>query len=161
MDIRNWPMDRIMQLPDCCFGRRWPIVFSDAVPAPGGAFYFISEIALPEKCILWELEATTRPLVVEGTVAWFFALKLGDKQPASDAEFTAMEDMLPGCDAIDFSNRVIHNNLSLRRLRMPIISSGRRVVLRVDVSDYTSALWAVGLVFSSFPTEVPDCLLSV
>ncbi|GAI86378.1 unnamed protein product, partial [marine sediment metagenome] len=30
MDIRNWSLDQVMQLPDGCFGRRWPIVFSES-----------------------------------------------------------------------------------------------------------------------------------
>ena len=53
MDIRNWPMNRIMQLPDCCFSRRWPVGVSWLGEAVSVG-YDISEAGLPERCVIWE-----------------------------------------------------------------------------------------------------------
>jgi len=159
MNIRNWPMDKIMQLPDCCFGRRWPIIFSGHGSVPNVTMYFISEMALPEKCVLWELSTAVRGNFTAGLPEVAYAIRLGDQLPATAAEFVAMEDLLPSCDEIDATARIFRDRLVLRRLRMPIASAGRRLVLRV-FSDTLDTWWSMGFVFSSVPTEVPDWLLN-
>ncbi|GAH72945.1 unnamed protein product, partial [marine sediment metagenome] len=54
MDVRNWPADRIMQLPDHCFGRRWLVSVIGARSEIGPAFD-ISEAGLPEWTVIWNL----------------------------------------------------------------------------------------------------------
>ncbi len=59
MDIRNWPLSQIMQLPDAAFGRRWPVGLAYAF-AGAGAEFDISEAALPERFVIWEVLSTNQ-----------------------------------------------------------------------------------------------------
>ncbi len=80
MDIRNWPLDRIMQLPDHCFGRRWPITLLTPV-VQTVTYYDISEMALPEKCVIWELVFYGYGVLGGELTGWSFAL--GDVLPTT------------------------------------------------------------------------------
>ena len=161
MNIRDWPLDRIMQLPDHCFGRRWPIIFS--LKEPYELYFYISEMALPDYCVLWELYVCSSGVAAVGPPPTLWdvdvSFKLGDRLPANLVEFTAMEDIFTGADEIVNGNRVVRPVLNLS-MRMSIHSAGRRVVVRVDQTGYNAPV-SIGLVISSIPMEVPDCLLSV
>jgi len=161
MDIRNWPLDKIMQLPDHCFGRRWPVLFSQGLSAPGTK-YFISEMGLPDRCVLWELCCSVVSEVVGVPYECVpFSLALGDNLPVGFNQFWEFENMFPEADEISQRMKLFRGNLYLTQLRKPYAAQGRRVVLRVE--EVASASWpfSLGLVFSSIPKEVPDCLLSV
>jgi len=90
MDIRKWPLDQILQLPDHCFGRRFPVGVAGN-PFAQTISYEISDIALPEVCVLWELAfwswSTDAQLIS-------VVLKLGDQIPANAAQFDALEDFV-------------------------------------------------------------------
>ncbi|MBA7681717.1 hypothetical protein ES703_90057 [subsurface metagenome] len=161
MDIRNWPMNRIMQLPDNCFGRRFPVcvcVFdTDETPR-----WDISEIALPEKCVIW------------GFTSWMdeadyhvdsFRLALGDQLPTTVAMMDALEPLFYGLGRQGPEPRYIvaHVNYPpiVYNLRLPVAAAGRRVILEARSNVEQALAFQVVLVVSSIPTEVPDCLLSV
>jgi len=160
MNIRDWPLGQIMQLPDCCFGRRFAVCL-ELAPKATGVFWDIGEVALPEKCVLWELvidvhcdEAQTGAL----------RLALGDQLPTTTAMMDALDPLIMGLGiqgadprTIEFRNEL---EIHLRRLRVPILAAGRRLIL--EVSRGPVILWVVNVmaVFSSMPTEVPDCLVS-
>ncbi len=161
MDIRNWPLDRIMQLPDHCFGRRWPLIFSTHNSLPL-TVYLISEMSLPERCVFWEIYwAATSKNPSATQVQAIFALALADQLPANDAEFIAAESLFSGIDERLNEIRVGRWSLHLTNLRQSCQSAGRRVVVRVRNIVGADADFSLGLIVSSVPTEVPDCLLSV
>jgi len=160
MDIRNWPLGRIMQLPDECFGRRWPIITSREI-AMGATDEWLVKPALPERCVLWDF--AMQQCGVAAGIHWF-KVALGDNEPASDAAFDAFERLWPG----DFENTVEEGGMFFMyppRLvipsRMPIVSMGRTFAVQVHNGNGVENLY-VNIVFvvSSIPTEVPDCLLS-
>ena len=161
MDIRNWPMDRIMQLPDNAFGQRWIV----SVAARGkvvGANYDISEMALPERCVVWTvffLASVSSGMVNDIT------LSMGDKLPASDAEFDVLEPLMRDLGYYDGTRRYIElysrTSVVVLPMRKLIHSVGRRLVGRLTFEALSTTPTYAGLVVSSIPTEVPDCLLSV
>ncbi|MBA7611089.1 hypothetical protein ES703_18305 [subsurface metagenome] len=160
MDIRDWPMDQIMQLPDCCFGRRWPIgvsVFGDEVTT----YYDISELALPERCVIWKLNLSC-PMY--STAIIYTSLALGDQLPVADAQFDAMEPLFRDIGALLAGRRVVNFNRMGGAIdvsmRMPVATNGRRLVGRFEWLAAAAAQVVVVLTVSSIPTEVPDCLLS-
>ncbi len=161
MDIRNWSLGQIMQLPDCCFGRRWVIGLQTTVPAPAAVFD-IAEFALPERIVIWEIWAMSW-YVTGANIA--ITLALGDALPANDAQFNQLELVLPGLQSPtprrgEFLCPIdgMYVRFSLRTL---IASAGRRFVGRFE-RDVGSAMGgACNILVSSIPTEVPDCLLSV
>lgn len=160
MDIRNWPLDRIMQLPDHCFGRRWPVIFTKQA-AIQATSYFISELALPDTAVLWEIHST---IIIggEATTSTYLPhnLKLGDQLPTADAQVAALDDLLPGLDERDAVGGILRDDIHLTRLRLPIAAQGRRVVLRLVNTEEVAIVFQLGLIFSSIPAEVPDWLLS-
>lgn len=163
MDIRNWPLERIMQLPDHFFGRRFMFQMYVNVTV-GKEAWDISELALPDRCVLWEMSWG----VIAASVTLFDAVRfaLGDKVPASAAEFDALEQLLPlagtrpaARPGFRFFDR--YNQVSVTSLRMPISAQGRKVIMEVYDETGTTLPVVAHLVFSSIPTEIPDCLLAV
>lgn len=160
MDIRNWPLDRIMQLPDCCFGRRFPVCLC-AKSISGAVHWDISEVALPERCVIWSFNAWS------GFAYYsidFFRLALGDHLPTTTAEMDTLEPLFHGFGFQGAEPRNIPGGLYLRLaisdLRMPIFTSGLRPVLEVKSTTGANCLLQVVLIVSSLPTEVPDWLIS-
>ncbi len=160
MDIRDWSLDKIMQLPDCCFGRRWPITLKATGIGPGPVFD-ISEAGLPEKCVIWELCIIgLADLNSYGT----FGLRLGDVLPTTTAEFEAYEMLFksgPGSTgALSEIGVSSMSSVNWNRLRLPILAAGRRLVLGIRAGILLAVATEVTIVVSSIPTEVPDWLCS-
>lgn len=161
MDIRNWPMDRIMQLPDGCFGRRWPVI-AGGVTEGFTDRYYIVETGVPDRGVVWEIIITSQAAAINTVL---FELAWGDQAPADAAAWTALQKMFP-CQGIqDGADRGIAccgpGPWHLTKLRLPSPASGLRPVLRLDGAATAEILVCATLVISSIPNEVPDCLLSV
>jgi len=160
MNISQWPIGRIMQLPDFVFGRRWPIIFSGLLTTVSTEYY-ISEMALPDVCVLWELTFFTTPVstaVVPPVMP--LSIYLGDQLPTTDAEMALMEPLFPEADEIVDGLRSFRGRGNLSRLRKPISAQGRRVVMRTEIGAVVPGTFVVWLIFSSVPKEVPDWLIS-
>ena len=144
-----------MQLPDAAFGRRWPVglayVFTGAE-----AEFDISEAALPERFVIWE--------VLSNVIGTFngdctHTLALGSKLPTSDAQFNGLELLFGGIISKD-GFRGAFTTISLAqqgfsRLRQPVISSGRRLVGRAIRDAGAPAGGTISIIISSLPTDVP------
>lgn len=159
MNIQNWPHDRILQLPLGSYGRKFPVAVA-ALSAAADYYYGISQLALPEKCILWELFVATETRDVSTTQ---IRLALGDQLPTTNAQFMALEPFLygfgfPGPDPKQFyvagSTPVV-----LRQMKLPIMTAGRKLVMEIYASAGDLPVMAVAVV-SSLPTEAPDWLVS-
>lgn len=159
MDVRNWALNQIMELPDECFGRRFPIILGDENQSDEGTWYHISEIGLPDICVLWHIHVAVDFMALSGVHPYLsFSLALGDQLPTTAAQFLAMESMFPESDEIVGGARVVHPPLNLP-LRKPYAAQGRRVVVRETAVSASPYQFTLALVFSSIPREVPDCLL--
>ena len=161
MDIRNWSLDQLMMLPDHCFGSRWPIGLS-LIGAPIQPVFDISEMALPERCVIWELAALYH-LGILGSAE--FELRLGDQLPASWAAFQEYELLFKGIRYMATATSLIYltsmTSVNWQNFKMPVQASGRRVILGVNTGVAAAGKLQVALTVSSVPREVPDCLLSV
>lgn len=160
MDIRDWPLDQIMQLPDSAFGRRWPIGIANAASTIFESFD-ISESPLPEWCVIWEVCFGPG---VETAYPWRVELSLGDQLPANIAQFLVLEPLFPAVLGIANHRSVfvsgVGSGWSMTRLKVPVHAIGRRIVgaflsMLTGPTDCT-----VIVTVSSIPREVPDCLIS-
>lgn len=160
MDVRNWSMDQIMQLPDSCFGTRF-LVSANAISDAGEAAWDISELGFPETVVIWEFSIFS-PAYAPGDHVCRIAL--GDQLPATTAAMGALEPLLPGFGAQGAGPRNVRilSNTPVRfnKLRVPIRAGGRRLIVEIDPAAEVALNVEVMLVVSSIPTEVPDCLLS-
>lgn len=160
MDIRNWGLHQIMQLPDSVFGRRY-CVSCAKLAEQGATVWDISEIALPERAVLWEVT------VFASTDAYSVAsmrIALGDQQPTTAAMMSRLEPLIPGLGYQGPDPRYIHPyaalGMHLVRLKMPIATMGRRLVLETTAVDGANGSLTLATVWSAVPNEVPDCLIS-
>lgn len=160
MNIRNWPMNRIMQLPDYCFGRRFIVSAAPAAPA-GGAGWDISEIALPERFVIWEFFCWW--INIEALfLSW--RLALGDILPTTIAEMDALQPLFPGLGVQGAEPRALSPlpyRIFMRwQIRQSVVAAGRRLVAELTSVPSKQGRIQVAIVVSSIPTEVPEWLIS-
>ncbi len=156
MDISNWDMAKIMQLPDHLFGRRWPVLVSQ-LKAGIGNVYQISANALPERCVVWSVLMTARGAAATNIN---FSLVLADQLPADDTGFFANEDLFNEFSYLaagEYSMpHTIGNGHIIIPLRTGIKTGGRRLCVRFRNNGTGTILGTAGIVVSSVPTEIPD-----
>ncbi len=157
MDISNWPIEKIMQLPDECFGSRWPVLFSNPVGVRA-VEYFLSELSLPDRCVLWGLQYMTFPDNTDlYSAIGLYAFRLGTQVVTTDSEFNALENLLPDVGELFGGVRIFRDMLGFPSLRLPVNAQGRKVVLRIENRLLQTLNFSCALVFSGIPREIPDC----
>ncbi len=160
MDIRDWSLDKIMQLPDCAFGRRWPVACAVESSSESDV-YAIVETGVPDRAVIWEI-CFSGPVAV--TLAFLFEFAWADALVTSPAQWSALQKMFP-CqgiqDGVDFNlSGPAGSGPALRALKLPAPAAGLRPSMRVDMSSTTDKIVVACFVVSSMPREVPDCLFS-
>lgn len=160
MDVRNWPADQLMQLPDSCFGVRTEIVMAARLGA-AATVYVISPMALPDRCVIWQVQVEYPPLGnAAAAVRVLVSLKFGDQLPVVAGTWGVLEDVFAGLDVIGGGHIVFRLPCNLTKLRKLVYPQGRRFVARFEQTTVLTTDAQICLVVSSVPTEVPDCLLS-
>jgi hypothetical protein len=161
MNISNWGIGRIMQLPDWCFGRRWCVSLA-YYRVSGQVVWDISEIGLGDKAVLWNVAIRHNDY---SEMSDYLRLALSDQLPANAGEMDVLEPLIPGLGFQGAEPRRIYLGRPSTAidipLRMPIDAQGRRPVLEVASAAMESFSVLVALTVSSVPTEVPDWLVSV
>lgn len=158
MDISQWGIGQIMQLPDWCFGSRWPIGLGIETSAPA-AFFAISDAALPEWCVIWELRGLCEG-VEDTTIEFTYALH--DALPATGAIFDSGELLFP--HLVTRTGRrsaimVAGGNSDMRiTMRQPVHAIGRRLCCRFQRKNLTPLGGETQIIISAVPRSVPDCL---
>ena len=160
MDIRDWPIDRIMQLPDWCFGRRWLVLSCYSIIQATTAQWLVDD-PLPERTVLWGfgIQGQYSP----SSTSWL-KLALGDHEPANDAEFDAFDRLFHG----QLDNATEEGAIWLGwhssvwwPMRKPLETAGKRFACQSANTHATvSTRLNLGFLISSVPKEVPDWLIS-
>lgn len=160
MNINQWPLGQIMQLPDHVFGQKW-IVACELSQQTGSETWDISEIAFPEVAVFWQIGLYTYN---KSTTPIDFTVALGDQLPMSLAMINSLEPLVPGLGLQGAEPRDIMNPHEAGQCVMDCKyvrqTAGRRLVLGMDTITLQYATVRVWVVCSSIPKEVPDCLLS-
>lgn len=160
MDIQNWGLGRIMQLPDCCFGRRW-VVSCDVGGFGEVDLFDISEAALPESMVVWQLLMEAR---FTSAFLMYARIGLGDQLAGTEAEFMRFEPLLRGFGQQGAGPRRIYFYLygasTSLFMRMPVQTGGRRLCLMGHGVSDAHIRVRVSIVVSGVPKEVPDWMLS-
>jgi len=160
MNIEKWEIERIMQLPDWCFGKQWQV--SVMAWASGGVASFdISEDAYPDRMVLWHVGLWCYYAVGADQ---YIKLALGHQLPTDDAAFMLCEPLLRGIGRSGPDPRRIElfSNAPSPTipLRMPIEAQGKRLVVEAYAAAEKYIRVHVITVISSMPKEVPDWLIS-
>ena len=160
MNIEKWPLNKIMQLPDWCFGRKYAVAVETY--ATDNAYAFdISEIALPETTVLWQLSIFP---ILCSTEVEYIRIGLGQFMPATEVQFMEFEPLINGLGAQGRGPREIHlfqyYAKQIIQLRQPIETKARKLCL-VAYAGVDNHCWVrVVIVISSIPREVPDWMFS-
>ena len=160
MNIQNWGIGQIMQLPDHLFGRRFLVSCSLSLGV-GETNWDISEVALPETCVIWELHIESIGIYSEILT---LRIALGDQLPTVVAEMNRLDPLFMGLGLQGPEPRSFYlpqkTRVHFSRLRMPVAAAGRRLVIEGVTPDAVTGVVFVGIVVSGGPKEVPDWLYS-
>lgn len=160
MDVSSWPIDRIMALPDWCFGRRWWI--GEYVGTAAGALtYFTIKDRLPDWFVVWQmfLDGTDR----EAGTGIDLTIRLADGGGDNDSfwkanrlfQQIASENMTYEW----FLN--VNGHFYLRNLRTAHESKNNRICGAFKIRNETATCEnQIALLISSVPREVPDWVVS-
>ena len=160
MRIDNWPLDRIMRLPDWCFGRRyWTGLYTGG--AVGAINYAIAEEELPDKFVVWGLMIACRTPVA--IMAIRLTIRLGDVQPTDIAHAQTFERLFKGISSQGIAYEFYPNPNGIVWVpaeRQLVESKGRRLALVSFGDEANTYEMTVGVLISALPKEVPDWLSS-
>lgn len=160
MNISQWPIGRILQLPDHCLSRRFS-VFVTIQTVGDSTQWDISELALPDKTIIHEFAFWGA-----GTLGQYtdIRLALGDQLPTATTEMDTLDPLFHGLGVQGPEPRTLLTMVGVfihfNRLKMYVPAQGRRLILETVTKAGTTPSVSVGIVVSSVPTEVPDWLIS-
>lgn len=156
MDISKWPLDKIMALPDWCFGMQWWV--GNYVGTTGGVMtYFLIEESVPNRFVLWDVMFCI-PMQTAGVRA-DATLRLCNEAP-TDISVKTMPYLVRG-----FSERVLYYEFKLPQkqtthigpMRIGVESQGKHVGGGLKlVSETANCESSVSLLISGIPREVPD-----
>jgi len=159
MRIDNWPLDRIMRLPDWCFGRRW-WVGEYMGNVNGGSYYRIGQEHLPDKFVVWGILISARsPNCLE---ALRLTMRLGTVLPAAAADVNGLDRIFEGISipTITYEFYVNQNGVTwINAERIIHESNGRRLVMLSNGDQTIQYEMTAGVLISALPKEVPDWLV--
>lgn len=160
MNIEKWDIEKIMQLPDWCFGKRWPLMISGSL-ASGITEFKESGQTLPDKWVLWELEMMIWPSADVYTGRLFHAnIAMGEHVAASELEFEKFESIIPGAAYVSAGRKTLLGPYRGTMLKQNFIGNGRKICTRIRNVAGITTIYSINLVISSLPREVPDWMFS-
>lgn len=155
-DISNWGWGQLLELPDHLFGRRYCVGCSVAAVLPG-TYFDISEMALPEKAVIWCVHAQFASTALGFATV---SLALGDQLPANDAEFNQLEQLLPDIGYHVLTRRDFHfgseSPFILCDMKLCVDTHGRRLVMRAMKTLPGSHFIESSIAISSIPRSLPE-----
>lgn len=156
MRIDNWPWDRIMRLPDWCFGRRWWV--GEYMGSTNGTVYYrLGDEQLPDKFVVWAVVINCRAPNYDRALR--LTIRLSTVIPSVTVDVRTMDRILKGISSPNIVYEFFANPNGMTRIeceRQIIESNGRRLALVSNgdqVNDYRAN---AAIEISSVPREVPD-----
>jgi len=160
MDISKWPLDKIVQLPDFCFGRRWFVGMIFGKDGPG-MDVAVSDEPLPNRMVVWALFCSGRQAEM---TSWEITYRLTSNLIETSATIDKLVKVFRGMGHPSFVNEIWSQSgtpVYWRGLRNFVEAQGRRLCMGLTTNDGTGYReFAAGLLISAFPREVPDWVVS-
>jgi len=158
MDISSWNLNKIMQLPDWCFGSRWWV--GEYLGEAGGGFdYAGGTEALPHRFVVWGVLTSARsPACLE---AIRLSIRLGGSPATGAAMAKAQRRLLDGISEPDIVYELYVNPNGTTWIgcnRQLVEPSGARLSIISNGDQVIAYEMTVGVLISAVPTEIPDWL---
>jgi len=160
MDVSRWSLDKIMQLPDWCFGRRWWI--GEYIGTNAGALvWFTIKDRLPDRFVLWSMlvQGTDR---TEGT-GINLTIKLADRAADIDTFWNAHRLFHQiGSEYLTYEFFLdVNGYFYLPYIRSVHESKNNRICGAFKIRNETATCEnQIAMLISSVPREVPDWVVS-
>lgn len=155
MDIRDWPIDKIMQLPDCAFGQRW-WVGTYCGDSNGRAGYFTVDENLPDKFVVWGIVFCCRAVASVNPMR--VTVRLGTHLIANAADALSMDRIFKGISSKNIVYEFYLSQWDLTWLdckRIIVDSAGRKIQLMTNGDQVTAYEMTVAVLISSVPRDIP------
>jgi len=160
MDVSKWPLNKIVQLPDFCFGRKWFIGMISGKEG-SGADFVVSDEKLPDRMVVWGFYCTGRQTAM---TSWEITYRMGPVQVYDGDSCALLPRVFTGLGHPKFFNEIWSQNgepMFVMGLRKFVEPNGKRLVMAITTNDGTGYReFSAGIVISTFPTEVPDWIVS-
>lgn len=160
MDISRWPLDRIMQLPDWCYGRRWWVgtnlgtALAESVP-------FLVEESVPDVFVLWDVLVLSA--AAEGQTRTDITIRLCRQAPTT-ANVRAMRRLLRGLSQPHLYYEIqLPADIAIHLGPMRNLIEARNdriggIFKRMGATGSQEA--QIAFLISGIPREVPDWVVS-
>ncbi len=160
MDISKWSLDKIVQLPDFVFGRRYFIGMISGKDGPGADFVIADE-ALPNRMVVWGFYCSGRQ---EAMTSWEVTYRMGAKQTYNGDSCAELQRVFPGMGHPSFFNEIWSQGgepVFVMGIRNFVEPQGKRLVMAITTNNGTGYReFSAGILISAFPREVPDWVVS-
>lgn len=147
-----------MQMPDYCFGEQFPVC-CNAYADSGADAFALSEIALPDVCVLWQMNIYPHYVSHHNE---YIRLGLAETIPKDETEFMTLSPLIPGFGMQDDEPRKIrmlnHAGLLGVKMRKVIETQGKKLALMAHSLADNSCRLHVIIVVSRIPEELPNWL---
>lgn len=156
MDISKWPMEKIMQLPRCVFGRSY-IVSCSAYVTNNNTAWDMSEISFPPIGVIWQIMFFCH---VASTWDGRFRVAIGSQVPTSIVMMDLNEEFIIGYGRQGTKPRRIFSYQYLGEekydVRQIIHAQGKKLILEVFAPTDKETRVRVGVVVTGIPKELPE-----
>lgn len=160
MNVRNWPLGALMQLPDCCFGPRWPIGVDMSLAGAAIAVQ-MSVGVFPDKAVIWEVLLDSDCKEVGH---FYLLMAFADHENYTIGEVYTLPPVLRGLYRRGEPNGLFefdtYARIALRNLKMPVETQNKHLLVVLRNIDQITTRLRVWITVSSVPTEVPDWMIS-
>lgn len=159
MDVTGWTIEQRIRLPDWCFPNRQLIGCYGSNNVGGSDMFFISEIALPDQCILWEFHYFT---LVTGNESGYGRAGLRANVPANVAQMNTAQEFYPYFGMSMAGPNMLPNKTGttvtgIVSFRKGIITGGKKLVLQIH-NNVDKCIVQVALLVSGLPTDMAGWL---
>lgn len=160
MDISKWPLDKIMELPDWCFGKRWWVGVNMGTAAGEAAGWIIDE-SVPDVFVLWDVLIMSA--VAEAQTRTDLTLRLS-KQVPTTANVKKFRRLLRGlAQPTLFFEIQLPKDVAMHLGPMRNLIEARNdkicgMIKRLNATGPQEA--EIGFLISGIPREVPDWVVS-
>lgn len=160
IDIRNWPIDQIMQLPDEAFGQKWQIITNEQV-AGGATDVWMASEKVPDTIVLWEIRVHG---IRTSIPAGGFKFAIADQIPADEDAFDLGERIFKGSldntveeGMINYGNP---DSALVIPMRKHVVMGGKRFTVWFKNTAGNVNETTVMFLISSIPRSLGEWMLS-
>jgi hypothetical protein len=160
MNLQGHTDDKIMRLPDHCFGRQWRI--GGIAEGFNNARRYVQQVfSVPNDIVIWGMAVNG-----DGTNQAEFdtEIRLGNEIPSNDLKFLAMEPVFPEVYNFElvpsYFKTIAANDVSAWNFRQPVHPNGRGIIFAMTQRTTGTHALSVNLLISGFPSEVGECFRS-